>query len=112
MKFSHIAIQHATDVCTSQQVIRLTTQTLLIVHQALVCVLIIFRLLIRLKYSFTAPKDILQEFVDLAETQLQWQILSQQSEYHNHKCSRVAQESADAFKQLEDGKEVEEGYKY
>jgi hypothetical protein len=42
-------------------------QTLLIVHQALVCILIILRLLIRLKDSCTAPKDVLQEFADLAE---------------------------------------------
>jgi hypothetical protein len=39
-------------------------QTLLIAHQALVCVLIIFKLLIRLKVSFIAPKNVLQEFAD------------------------------------------------
>jgi splicing factor 3B subunit 1 len=39
------------------------------------------------------------------------QIASRQSEYHNRKFSRVAQESADAFKPTEDGKEVEGGYK-
>jgi len=96
-------------------------QTLLIAHQALVCVLIILRLLIRLKDSFIAPKDVPQEFTDLAEeenvgdpfaeTKSQRQIASRQSEYHNLKYSRVAQESADTFKQIEDGKEVEGGYK-
>jgi splicing factor 3B subunit 1 len=96
-------------------------QTLLIAHQALVCVLIILRLLIRLKDSFIAPKDVLQEFADLAEeenigdpfaeTKSQRQIASRQSEYHNRKYGRVAQESADAFKQIEDGIEVEGGCK-
>jgi len=65
-------------------------QTLLIAHQALVCVLIILRLLIRLKDSFMAPKDVLQKFADLAEeenvgdpfaeTKSQRQIASRQSE--------------------------------
>jgi len=75
---------------------------------------------VRLVDSFTAPKDVLQVFADLAEeenvdpfaeTQSQRQIASRQSEYHNQKFSQVAQESADAFKQAEDGKEVEGGYK-
>ncbi|KIM83122.1 hypothetical protein PILCRDRAFT_69948 [Piloderma croceum F 1598] len=75
---------------------------------------------VRLVDSFTAPKDVLQEFADLAEeenvdpfaeTKSQRQIASRQSEYHNRKYGRVAQESADAFKQTEDGKEVEGGYK-
>lgn len=74
----------------------------------------------RLVDSFTAPKDVLREFADLteeenvdpfAETQSQRQIASHQSEYHNRKFSRVAQESADAFKPTVDGKEVEGGYK-
>ncbi|KAG1899481.1 armadillo-type protein [Suillus fuscotomentosus] len=34
-----------------------------------------------------------------------------QSDYHNRRFSRVAQESADAFKPVEDGMEVEGGYK-
>jgi splicing factor 3B subunit 1 len=53
-----------------------------------------------------------EENVDpFAETKSQRQIASRQSEYHNCKYGRVAQESADAFKQIEDGKEVEGGYK-
>ncbi|KAF7983388.1 hypothetical protein HWV62_22397 [Athelia sp. TMB] len=75
---------------------------------------------VRLVDSFTAPKDVLQEFADLAEeenvdpfaeTQSQRQIASRQSDYHNRKYGRVAQESADAFKQGEDGQEGEGGYK-
>ena len=75
---------------------------------------------VRLVDSFTAPKDVLQEFADLAEeenidpfaeTQSQRQIAARQGEYHNRKFARVAQESADAFKLVEDGKEVEGGYR-
>lgn len=75
---------------------------------------------VRLVDSFTAPKDVLQEFADLAEeenvdpfaeTQSSRQIASRQSDYHNRKYGRVAQESADAFKEGEDGKEGEGGYK-
>ncbi|KAJ8593868.1 ARM repeat-containing protein [Rhizopogon salebrosus TDB-379] len=74
----------------------------------------------RLVDSFTAPKEILQEFADLAEednfdpfaeTASKRQIASRQSDYHNRRFSRVAQESADAFKEVEDGMEVEGGYK-
>ncbi|KAG0694581.1 armadillo-type protein [Suillus ampliporus] len=74
----------------------------------------------RLVDSFTAPKEILQEFADLAEeenidpfaeTASKRQIAARQSDYHNRRFSRVAQESADAFKQIEDGMEVEGGYK-
>lgn len=72
----------------------------------------------RLVDSFTAPKDVLQEFSDLAEeenvdpfskTQLQCQIASHQSGYHNRKFSCIAQEGADVFKPMEG--EMEGGYK-
>jgi splicing factor 3B subunit 1 len=75
---------------------------------------------VRLVDPFTAPKDVLHEFADLAEEenvnpfakmQSQHQIASRQPEYHNRKFSHVAQESADAFKPTEDGKEVENVYK-
>ncbi|KAN0088822.1 Armadillo-type fold [Tylopilus felleus] len=74
----------------------------------------------RLVDSFTVPKDILQEFADLAEeenidpfaeTASKRQIASRQSEYHSRRFNRVAQESADAFKHAEEGIEVEGGYK-
>jgi splicing factor 3B subunit 1 len=58
------------------------------------------------------PDFVDEENVDpFAEMKSQWQITSRQSEYHNCKYGRVAQESADAFKWIEDGKEVEGGYK-
>lgn len=74
----------------------------------------------RLIDSYTAPKEILQEFADLAEeenvdpfaeTASKRQIAARQSDYHNRRFARVAVESADAFKQGEDGGEVEGGYK-
>jgi len=74
----------------------------------------------RLVDSYTVPKDILQEFHDLAEeedvdpfaeTASKRQIASRQSDYHNRRFKRVAVDSADAFQQGEDGKEVEGGYK-
>lgn len=74
----------------------------------------------RLVDSYTVPKEILQEFHDLAEeddvdpfaeTASKRQIASRQSDYHNRRFSRVAVESADAFKQTDDGKDVEGGYK-
>ncbi|KAG1815410.1 armadillo-type protein [Suillus variegatus] len=74
----------------------------------------------RLVDSFTAPREILQEFADLAEednfdpfaeTASKRQIAARQSDYHNRRFSRVAQESADAFKPVEDGMEAEGGYK-
>ena len=74
----------------------------------------------RLVDSFTAPKDVLQEFADLAEeenfdpfaeTASTRQIAARQSDYHNRKFNRVANESADAFQQVGDGKDVEGGYK-
>jgi splicing factor 3B subunit 1 len=60
----------------------------------------------RLVDSFTAPKDVLQEFADLAEeedvdpfaeTAKSRQIASRQSEYHHRRFERVGNESADAF---------------
>jgi len=74
----------------------------------------------RLVDSYTVPKDILQEFHDLAEeedvdpfaeTASKRQIAARQSDYHNRRFKRVAVDSADAFKQVEDGQEVEGGYK-
>lgn len=74
----------------------------------------------RLVDSFTVPKDVLQEFADLAEednydpfeeTAKKRQIASRQSDYHNRRFTRQANESADAFKASEDGAELEGGYK-
>lgn len=74
----------------------------------------------RLVDSFTAPKEVLQEFADLAEeedydpfaeTASKRQIASRQSDYHNRRFSRQANESADAFKAAEEGRDVEGGYK-
>ena len=74
----------------------------------------------RLVDSFTVPKDVLKEFEELAEeenvdpfaeTASKRQIASRQSDYHNRRFSRVANESADAFQGTEDGKDVEGGYK-
>src|SRR5882762_4731888 len=74
----------------------------------------------RLVDSFTAPKEILQEFADLAEeenvdpfaeTTSKRQIAARQSDYQNRRFNRVAVDSADAFQQGEDGKDVEGGYK-
>lgn len=70
--------------------------------------------------SFTAPKEVLQEFADLAEeenvdpfaeTASKRQIAARQSDYHNRRFNRQAHESEDAFKAIEDGKDVEGGYK-
>ncbi|KAK0497221.1 armadillo-type protein [Armillaria luteobubalina] len=74
----------------------------------------------RLIDSYTVPKDVLKEFEELAEeenvdpfaeTASKRQIASRQSDYHNRRFDRVALESADAFQQGGDGKEVEGGYK-
>ncbi|KAK7466427.1 U2 snRNP component prp10 [Stygiomarasmius scandens] len=74
----------------------------------------------RLIDSYTAPKEILQEFADLAEeenvdpfaeTASKRQIAARQSDYHNRRFDRVALDSSDAFKQSEDGQDVEGGYK-
>ncbi|KAG9309480.1 hypothetical protein JVU11DRAFT_10451 [Chiua virens] len=68
----------------------------------------------RLVDSFTVSKEILQEFADLAEeedvdpfaeTASKRQIASRQSDYHNRRFNRVAQESADVFKHAEEGTE-------
>ena len=74
----------------------------------------------RLVDSFTAPKEVLQEFAELAEeedfdpfaeTASKRQIAARQSDYHNRRFGRVANESADAFKASEEGEDVEGGYK-
>lgn len=74
----------------------------------------------RLVDSFTAPKEIIKEFEELAEeenfdpfaeTASKRQIISRQSDYHNRRFNRQANESADAFKAAEDGTDVEGGYK-
>ena len=74
----------------------------------------------RLIDSYTAPKDVLQEFADLAEeenvdpfaeTASKRQIAARQSDYHNRRFNRLAVDSTDAFQQGEDGKDVEGGYK-
>ena len=73
----------------------------------------------RLVDSFTAPKEVLQEFAELAEaedydpfaeTASKRQIASRQSDYHNRRFNRSANESGDAFKAAADGTEVEGGY--
>ena len=74
----------------------------------------------RLVDSFTAPKEILQEFADLAEeedfdpfqqTASKRQIAARQSDYHNRRFNRVALDSVDAFKAGEAEDDVEGGYK-
>jgi len=74
----------------------------------------------RLVDSFTVPKEVLQEFADLAEeddvdpfaeTASKRQIAARQSDYHNRRFNRVAQEGVDVFKHAEEGTEVEGGYK-
>jgi splicing factor 3B subunit 1 len=74
----------------------------------------------RLVDSFTAPKEVLQEFADLAEeedydpfaeTASKRQIAARQSDYHNRRFNRQAVDSADAFKAGEEGNDAEGGYK-
>ncbi|KAI0793874.1 small nuclear ribonucleoprotein [Fomes fomentarius] len=74
----------------------------------------------RLVDSFTAPKEVLQEFAEMAEeddidpfaeTASKRQIASRQSDYHNRRFGRQAHDSADAFKAAVDGQDVEGGYK-
>lgn len=74
----------------------------------------------RLVDSFSAPKEILKEFAELAEeenydpfaeTASKRQIAARQSDYHNRRFNRQANESADVFKAAEEGVEVEGGYK-
>ena len=73
----------------------------------------------RLLDSFTAPKDVLREFQELAEeedidpfaeTASKRQIAARQSDYHHRRFNRVAVDSADAFAH-EEGTDVEGGYK-
>ena len=74
----------------------------------------------RLVDSFTAPKEVLQEFAEMAEeedidpfaeTAKQRQIAARQSDYHNRRFNRQAHDSADAFKAVVEGEDVEGGYK-
>ncbi|RPD64445.1 small nuclear ribonucleo protein [Lentinus tigrinus ALCF2SS1-7] len=74
----------------------------------------------RLVDSYTAPKEVLEEFAEMAEeedydpfaeTARTRQIASRQSDYHNRRFNRQAHESADAFKAVEEGQDVEGGYK-
>jgi splicing factor 3B subunit 1 len=74
----------------------------------------------RLVDSFSVPKDVLKEFEEMAEeenvdpfaeTASKRQIAARQSDYHNRRFNRVANESADAFTQKEDGQSTEGGYK-
>ena len=74
----------------------------------------------RLVDSFTAPKEVLQEFAEMAEeedidpfaeTASKRQIATRQSDYHNRRFNRQAHESADAFKAVVEGQEVDGGYK-
>ena len=74
----------------------------------------------RLVDSFTAPKEVLEEFAEMAEeenfdpfaeTAKTRQIASRQSDYHNRRFNRQAHDSADAFKAVEEGQDVEGGYK-
>ena len=74
----------------------------------------------RLVDSFTAPKEVLQEFADLAEeddldpfaeTAKTRQIAARQSDYHLRRFDRSAHDSTDAFAAQQDGTEVEGGYK-
>ena len=74
----------------------------------------------RLVDSFTVPKDILQEFADVAEeedhdpfaeTAKTRRIAARQSDYHLRRFDRSAHDSADAFAAQQDGTEVEGGYK-
>lgn len=74
----------------------------------------------RLIDSFTAPKDVLKEFEELAEeedvdpfaeTASKRQIAQRQGDYHKRRFNRTANESADAFAGGEEGAEGEGGYK-
>jgi splicing factor 3B subunit 1 len=74
----------------------------------------------RLLDSFTVPKDVLDEFASMAEeenidpfaeTASKRQIAARQSDYHNRRFNRTALDSADAFKDAEEGKDTEGGYK-
>jgi len=61
--------------------------------------------------------DVLREFEEMAEeenaaeTASKRQIAARQTDYHNWRFNRVANESVDAFSQKEDGQSAEGGYK-
>lgn len=66
------------------------------------------------------PADVRKEFMEMAEeddvdpfaeTASKRQIASRQSDYHNRRFDRTAVDSADAFKAVQNGEEVEGGYK-
>ena len=74
----------------------------------------------RLVDSFSVPKEVLDEFAEMAEeenidpfaeTASKRQIASRQSDYHSRRFNRQALDSGDAFKAAENGDEVEGGYK-
>jgi splicing factor 3B subunit 1 len=74
----------------------------------------------RLVDSFSVPKDVLREFEEMAEeenvdpfaeTASKRQIAARQSDYHNRRFNRVANESADAFTEKEGDQSTEGGYK-
>ena len=73
----------------------------------------------RLLDSFSVPKEVLEEFAEMAEeenidpfaeTAKTRQIAARQNDYHHRRFDRVAVDSADAFSAKE-GEEVEGGYK-
>lgn len=73
----------------------------------------------RLLDSFSVPKEVLEEFAEMAEeenidpfaeTAKTRQIAARQNDYHHRRFNRVAVDSADAFA-TKDGEEVEGGYK-
>ena len=73
----------------------------------------------RLLDSFSVPKEVLEEFAEMAEeenidpfaeTAKTRQIAARQNDYHHRRFNRVAVDSADAFA-AKDGEEVEGGYK-
>lgn len=74
----------------------------------------------RLIDSYTAPKDVLEEFAQLAdeedvdpfrETATSRQISARQSDYHNRRFERQGIAGTDAFKDAAEGKDSEGGYK-
>src|SRR5258708_38645182 len=74
----------------------------------------------RLVASFSVPKDVLREFEEMAEEEnvdpfaepaSKRQIADRQSDYHNRRFNRVANESADAFTEKEGDQSTEGGYK-
>ena len=74
----------------------------------------------RLLDSFTAPKDVLDEFAQMAdeddvdpfaETAKERQIAARQGEYHARRFERQGIAGTDAFKDAAEGRETEGGYK-